>query len=425
MICVLGAVATLPHLSSVVAADVRTRNFIVHASTPQLARAVAQSAEKYRHDLAVYWLGGPLQAWPNPCPIRVVAGANLPAQGVTTYNPVPARDFQMEVVGSSERIMDSVLPHEITHTVLATYFGRPLPRWADEGICTTVEHTTERSKHEKKLLEFLRSRRGIAMNQLFLMKEYPADVLPMYAQGYSVCQFLIDQKGPREFIRFLGNYLRHPSWTKNIKQHYGYDSLQEFQDYWIAWVASGSGPSNAFVKRSTQPDPGRVTQVSGIQETRSGNSKGETKVSNTVYLRDEPEAIARSKSENEDQSVYNLVKSTALPASRPKQAVDLLSLPNAKPITESRFSPITQLQPISQGAASEPGAVSEPGNPTMRFSDAKKVRPISWDQAVSPRSDQPRGARASEPLLIIQPTNKSPESLSPAVKSSNGNEKPR
>ena len=55
------------------------------------------------------------------------------------------------------------------------------------------------------------------MNQLFLMKDYPADVLPMYAQGYSVCQFLIDQKGPREFIRFLGNYLRHPSWTKNLK----------------------------------------------------------------------------------------------------------------------------------------------------------------------------------------------------------------
>ncbi len=121
----------------------------------------------------------------------MVAGDNLAAQGVTTYNPAPVRDFQMEVIGTPERILDSVLPHEVTHTVLATYFGRPLPRWADEGICTTVEHVSERSKHEAKLREFLSSRRGIAMNQLFLLTEYPPDVLPMYAQGYSVCRFLI------------------------------------------------------------------------------------------------------------------------------------------------------------------------------------------------------------------------------------------
>ncbi len=33
----------------------------------------------------------------------------------------------MEVIGTPERILDSVLPHEVTHTILATYFGRPLP----------------------------------------------------------------------------------------------------------------------------------------------------------------------------------------------------------------------------------------------------------------------------------------------------------
>ena len=148
------------------AASQRTQNFLISAQDPQLARAVAEAAERYRRDLATYWLGKPLPPWPNPCPIRVVAGANLAAQGVTTYNPAPVRDFQMEVIGTPERILDSVLPHEVTHTILATYFGRPLPRWADEGICTTVEHSAERNKHEAKLREFLRSRRGIAMNQL-------------------------------------------------------------------------------------------------------------------------------------------------------------------------------------------------------------------------------------------------------------------
>jgi hypothetical protein len=184
----------------------------------------------------------------------VVAGPNLAAQGVTTYNPRPVSDFQMEVVGTPQRILDSVLPHEVTHTVLATHFGRPLPRWADEGICTTVEHSSERSKHEAKLREFLASRRGIAMNRLFLLTEYPQDVLPMYAQGYSVCRFLIEQQGPRTFIQFLGDYMRRPSWTQNVRKHYGYESLLELQNSWLAWVKAGSGDVTKFAKLKSRPD---------------------------------------------------------------------------------------------------------------------------------------------------------------------------
>lgn len=245
-------VAFLATVSS--AADFRTRNFIIHARSPQLAKAVGEAAEKYRRELAEKWLGSPLRPWPSPCPVRVVAGPNRAAQGVTTYNRQPVRDFQMEVVGTPERILDSVLPHEVTHTILATHFGRPLPRWADEGICTTVEHASERRKHEAKLREFLQSRRGIAMNKLFLLTEYPSDVLPMYAQGYSVCRFLIQQKGGREFIEFIEDYMQQPSWTENIEKHYGYESLAELQEYWLAWVASGSGPVDQFVKASPAGD---------------------------------------------------------------------------------------------------------------------------------------------------------------------------
>lgn len=248
------------------AADLRTTNFLVMAPTPELARAVGDAAEGFRRDLALYWLGEELPPWPNPCPIRVIAGPHLAAQGVTTYNRSPVRDFQMEVVGSPQRILDSVLPHEVTHTILATYFGRPLPRWADEGICTTVEHPSERAKHEEKLREFLRTRRGIAMNKLFLMTEYPSDVLPMYAQGYSVCQFLIAQRGPRALVAFLGDYMQKPSWTHHVRSHYGYESLAELQEAWLAWVANGSGPVDAYVKQlpaSSTATPITLASASG------------------------------------------------------------------------------------------------------------------------------------------------------------------
>ncbi len=232
---------------NVQAANARTQNFLVHARTQALARTVADQAEKFRDDLAIYWLGKPLPPWRTPCPIEVVSGSHLAAQGVTTYNRSPVGNFQMKVIGTPERILDSVLPHEVTHTVLATHFGRPLPRWADEGICTTVEHTAEKQKHEAKLREFLRTSRGIAMNELLLLTEYPSDMLPMYAQGYSVCRFLIEQSGPKQFIDFLTDYMKRPSWTANVRKHYGYETLAKLQKNWLAWVASGSGSVETFV----------------------------------------------------------------------------------------------------------------------------------------------------------------------------------
>nr|WP_236649123.1 hypothetical protein [Rhodopirellula sp. SM50] len=230
-----------------IAQNARTQNFLVHADTQELAEAVAQQAEQFRHELAVYWLGEPLRPWTTPCPIEVVSGPHLAAQGATTYNRSPVGNFQMQVIGSRERILDSVLPHEVTHTVMATHFGRPLPRWADEGICTTVEHSAERNKHEVKLREYLSNRRGIPMNKLFRLTEYPSDMLPMYAQGYSVCRFLIEQSGPRQFIAFLEGYMESSSWTDNVQAHYGYESLKQLQDQWLAWVAQGSGSVESFV----------------------------------------------------------------------------------------------------------------------------------------------------------------------------------
>lgn len=232
--------------------ELRTQNFLIrNAPNREFAERVGQEAERFRRQLAVQWLGKELGPWSSPCTLKVVAG-NIPAQGVTTYQRYPGHvgDFQMEVVGTPERILDSVLPHEVTHAVLATHFGRPLPRWADEGISTTVEHPAEKAKHDAKLREFLQTKRGLPMNRMFMMKEYPPDMLPLYAQGYSVCRFLIEQQGHRQFIQFIDDYMKQGSWTHAVQRYYGYDSLGELQNSWLAWVASGSGSVEQFAKRS-------------------------------------------------------------------------------------------------------------------------------------------------------------------------------
>lgn len=223
-------------------ANYRTRNFIISAPTGTLAQEVGEAAEHYRRQLALEWLGDELPPWPQPCPVHVTVGPHLGAGGATSFMFDGGRPFgwQMSIQGSRERILDSVLPHEVTHTIFATHFGRPLPRWADEGACTTVEHISERAKQHQFLLTFLTTGRGIAFNQLFAMKEYPADVLPLYAQGYSLARFLIAQGGKRKFIDYIGDGMQANDWTAATRKHYGFRDLSELQLTWVDWVRRGS-----------------------------------------------------------------------------------------------------------------------------------------------------------------------------------------
>ena len=156
---------------------------------------------------------------------------SLGAGGATSFvfDKVNGKDevfgWDMKIQGSEERVLDSVLPHEVTHTIFASYFRRPLPRWADEGACTTVEHTSERNKTQQMLIQFLRTGHGIAFHEMFAMKEYPADVLPLYAQGYSLARFLIEQGGRQKFIDFVGEGMKTDNWSADIKKHYGFHNL--------------------------------------------------------------------------------------------------------------------------------------------------------------------------------------------------------
>src|SRR5205807_7799595 len=133
--------------------------------------------------------GHELPPWQSPCPITAHVADHLGAGGATSFvfEHGSVGGWQMTIQGSAERILDSVLPHEITHTIFATHFGRPLPRWADEGACTTVEHESEKAKQDQFLVKFLTSDppRSIPFNRMFQMTQYPPDILPLYSQGYS------------------------------------------------------------------------------------------------------------------------------------------------------------------------------------------------------------------------------------------------
>ncbi len=230
---------------------VQSENFRVFAPDARLANEVASNAEAQRNGLALHWLGYELPRWSEPCPIRVYAGPTKLASGETKYTLAggEVHRFEMVVSGTSERILDSVLPHEITHTVLATHFaptGKPVPRWADEGACTTVEHPSEKGKHDAMLIQFLGQGRGIPFKTLFSLRDYPKDLMPLYAQGYSVTSFLIAQRGPKEFVRFLELGMQTNNWDAALAEVYDYPMMGKLQTAWNRWVADGGGPVEKY-----------------------------------------------------------------------------------------------------------------------------------------------------------------------------------
>ena len=186
-------------LAALGAGRYRTANFVVDAPTEQAAKEVAEYAEVYRKEKAVQWLGREMPQWPAPCPIKVTIQVDG-AGGATTfeYGPEGVERQHMHIEGRYDRLLNSVLPHEITHTVFAYYYRCPVPRWADEGGSVLSEDQPERTRHDQLAKSILNTPgRLIPLRRLFALKEYPDDVMSLYAEGYSRLE-LPGQPGRRE-----------------------------------------------------------------------------------------------------------------------------------------------------------------------------------------------------------------------------------
>lgn len=295
-------------------ANARSQNFVVSTVDPEFAQALLKQAETSRKELAIEWFGQELP--PSPQPISLTAadvGPHVLASGVTEFGfqGSTPHSFQMVVAGSRERILDSVLPHEVLHTVFATFFGRPVIRWADEGCCTTVEHASERAKQDKLLIEFLHTDRGIAFNKMFRMTKYPRDMLPLYSQGYSLCRFFIAQGGKRKFMDYLKEGMSHEQWDAVTQKFYGFEDLSELQVTWVEWVRNGSpenvasrtgvaGEESLVVKADAPPTPlpnskNQIAASDAPARSRTTNQIAQNEVATASYY----DGLA-AKSQNKD-----------------------------------------------------------------------------------------------------------------------------
>jgi hypothetical protein len=223
---------------------VRTANFTVTAPTHRLARLVAEEAERQRKALAVRWLGKELHPWPNPCAIEIKFSVSGGSGGATTFSFVngEVRSRNMQLEGSLDKILGSLLPHEVTHTILADHFRGPIPRWADEGAAILAEDTEEQKRHDQHTRKILDTPgRVMPLEWLMKLTDFPPDVMVLYAEGYSLTRFLVERKDHKTFLAFVKQGMTS-DWDEAVKDHFGLANVRELEAVWLAHLKANHAP---------------------------------------------------------------------------------------------------------------------------------------------------------------------------------------
>jgi hypothetical protein len=245
------------------AATVRTANFDVSAPSADTAGLIARHAEALRSDLSREWLGEKLPDWPERCQVRVDPQHER-LVGDTTYKFVrgKATRWQMDLRGPLERIMETLLPHEVLHTILASHFRGTVPRWADEGAALSVEAESDRRR-----LWALAGRQIVngprqPLHVLFDTEQYPSErdaLRGFYVHGALVTEFLLFA-GKSRFLDFVSTGVRE-GWDRSAAHHYGFDDLAGLEAAWDVWLRSDR-PAIQVADRQTLSDAMRQPQPS-------------------------------------------------------------------------------------------------------------------------------------------------------------------
>ena len=204
------------------------------------------------------WLGYEMPPWRQPCPLQVVVSMEAP-QGKTSFSYMNDQvvSMEMEIQGPLDRLIYSVLPHEITHTVFAHYFRCAVPRWADEGGSVLSEDTAERERHDQMTRNALNNRQGFRLRTLMNMSEYPSNptgVMWLYAQGYSLSDYLVKRSDHRTFLAFVAHGMRSRSWDRACQDYFGLRTVEELEEAWLKHLRdTRKGAADIQVAANTKP----------------------------------------------------------------------------------------------------------------------------------------------------------------------------
>ena len=228
-----------------------TANFRIYHADPALAAKVAQSAEAARRDQLKRWSKQPQRTgWQPLCEVYLyptakqyatMTGQPEDSPGFSTMGMnggrITARRINLRA--DHPTIVQAVLPHEITHVILADHFTeKQIPRWADEGLAVLSEPNDEQQRRAADLVTPLAENRLFAVDVLMNM-DYPEERYwgLYYAQSVSLTRFLVEQGTPAQMIQFLQESQRD-GYEPVLRRVYKIDGFADLQRRWVAYARS-------------------------------------------------------------------------------------------------------------------------------------------------------------------------------------------
>ncbi|HMP02755.1 MAG TPA: hypothetical protein PKD86_17960 [Gemmatales bacterium] len=212
-------------------------NFRLHYRETDVAEEILQAAERTRSAVSQKWLGRTLPPWSQPCDIYLHASASEYSQQTGAPSDSPGHSsigaertdasrihsLRVDVRADHPFMLQAVLPHEVTHVVLAGQTGPlPLPRWADEGIAVLSETYERIGRHLTPLPQFYEEGRAFSALELLTLDDYPEPgrMGSFYGQSACLVQYLSELRGPTEVLEFLRSLGRKGP-EQALQQHYG------------------------------------------------------------------------------------------------------------------------------------------------------------------------------------------------------------
>lgn len=242
---------------------------IFHQASPELAEQAAQVAESVRTTQGNRWSSPALRrSWNPKCEIYLYSNGGIFAKmtgqpetspGFTTMgaNGGAIISRRVNLRADHPQLLAAVLPHEVTHVVLADLFpNRPIPRWADEGMAVLAEPPAEAQSRAAELNGPLREDRVFALADLLKLDQPNAeDWSTYYAQSVSLTRFLVEQGRPSDFIAFLQESQRSGI-DAALGNVYQINGVAELQGLWLTYARDqAAGTDSRADVAAAEPDP--------------------------------------------------------------------------------------------------------------------------------------------------------------------------
>src|SRR5205814_2168120 len=114
------------------------------------------------------------------------------------------------------------------------------------------EGDAERNRHDQLVREILRTPgKRIALRNLFALREYPHEVMSLYAEGYSVANFLVSTSSRPAFLAFVDHGMRY-GWDSAVQTHYAaYVNVNGLEAAWLNHLRETGRPQGELLARNT------------------------------------------------------------------------------------------------------------------------------------------------------------------------------